>query len=41
MYWTFAQQLAHMTVNGAPAGAGDLFGSGTVERARRPASGGA
>jgi fumarylacetoacetase len=30
MYWTFAQQLAHMTVNGAPAGAGDLFGSGTV-----------
>lgn len=30
MYWTFAQQLAHMTVNGAPTGAGDLFGSGTV-----------
>ena len=30
MYWTFAQQLAHLTVNGAPAGAGDLFGSGTV-----------
>jgi fumarylacetoacetase len=30
MYWTFAQQLAHMTVNGAPAGAGDIFGSGTV-----------
>lgn len=30
MYWTFAQQLAHLTVNGAPVGAGDLFGSGTV-----------
>lgn len=30
MYWTFAQQLAHLTVNGAFTGAGDLFGSGTV-----------
>jgi fumarylacetoacetase len=30
MYWTFAQQLAHLSVNGAAAGAGDLFGSGTV-----------
>jgi fumarylacetoacetase len=30
MYWTFAQQLAHITVNGAFTGAGDLFGSGTV-----------
>jgi fumarylacetoacetase len=30
MYWTFAQQLAHLTINGAPVGAGDLFGSGTV-----------
>jgi fumarylacetoacetase len=30
MYWTFAQQLAHMTVNGASVRAGDLFGSGTV-----------
>lgn len=30
MYWTFAQQLAHLTVNGAVAGAGDIFGSGTV-----------
>jgi fumarylacetoacetase len=30
MYWTFAQQLAHVTVNGATTGAGDLFGSGTV-----------
>jgi len=30
MYWTFAQQLAHMTVNGAVARPGDLIGSGTV-----------
>jgi len=30
MYWTFAQQLAHITVNGATTRAGDLFGSGTV-----------
>ncbi|HET9601640.1 MAG TPA: fumarylacetoacetase [Acidimicrobiales bacterium] len=30
MYWTFAQQLAHMTVNGATTATGDLFGSGTV-----------
>jgi fumarylacetoacetase len=30
MYWTPAQQLAHMTVNGAAVSAGDLFASGTV-----------
>jgi fumarylacetoacetase len=30
MYWTAAQQLAHMTVNGASVRAGDLFASGTV-----------
>jgi fumarylacetoacetase len=30
MYWTGAQQLAHMTVNGASLRTGDLFGSGTV-----------
>jgi fumarylacetoacetase len=30
MYWTPAQQLAHMTVNGASVSAGDLFASGTV-----------
>ena len=30
MHWTFAQQLAHLTANGATTGAGDLFGSGTV-----------
>jgi fumarylacetoacetase len=30
MYWTPAQQLAHMTVNGATLRTGDLFASGTV-----------
>ncbi|MGW7008460.1 fumarylacetoacetase [Streptomyces sp. NPDC054933] len=30
MYWTAAQQLAHMTVNGAALRTGDLFASGTV-----------
>ncbi len=30
MYWTAAQQLAHMTVNGANVEPGDLFASGTV-----------
>jgi len=30
MYWTYAQMLAHMTVNGASLRAGDLFASGTV-----------
>ncbi len=30
MYWTFAQQLAHMTGNGATVRPGDLYASGTV-----------
>jgi fumarylacetoacetase len=30
MYWTPAQMLAHTTVNGAPTGTGDMYGSGTV-----------
>jgi fumarylacetoacetase len=30
MYWTPAQMLAHMTVNGASIRSGDLFASGTV-----------
>lgn len=30
MYWTFAQQLAHITGNGATIRPGDLYGSGTV-----------
>jgi fumarylacetoacetase len=33
MYWTFAQQLAHITVNGATTQPGDLFASGTVSGA--------
>ena len=35
MYWTFAQQLAHMTVNGATTRPGDLYGSGTVSGPER------
>lgn len=34
MYWTAAQQLAHLTVNGAPVRTGDLFASGTVSGPR-------
>ncbi|MFD6567296.1 fumarylacetoacetase [Micromonospora profundi] len=30
MYWTPAQQLAHLTVNGASVRTGDLYASGTV-----------
>ncbi|SFW79053.1 fumarylacetoacetase [Amycolatopsis australiensis] len=30
MYWSPAQMLAHLTVNGASSRTGDLFGSGTV-----------
>jgi fumarylacetoacetase len=30
LYWTFPQQLAHATVNGAVARPGDLFASGTI-----------
>jgi fumarylacetoacetase len=30
MYWSPAQMLAHMTVNGATLRDGDLFGSGTI-----------
>jgi fumarylacetoacetase len=30
MYWTAAQQLAHLTSNGASVRTGDLFASGTV-----------
>ncbi|WP_412540748.1 fumarylacetoacetase [Longispora sp. K20-0274] len=35
MYWTPAQQLAHMTVNGASVRTGDLFASGTVSGPQR------
>lgn len=30
LYWSAAQQLAHLTVNGAGVRAGDLFASGTI-----------
>jgi fumarylacetoacetase len=35
MYWSPAQMLAHMTVNGASARTGDLFGSGTISGPQR------
>jgi fumarylacetoacetase len=35
MYWTAAQQLAHLTSNGASVRSGDLYASGTVSGARR------
>jgi fumarylacetoacetase len=35
MYWTAAQQLAHLTINGASLRTGDLFASGTVSGAER------
>jgi fumarylacetoacetase len=35
MYWTPAQMLAHLTVNGASIRAGDLFASGTVSGPRQ------
>jgi fumarylacetoacetase len=34
MYWTAAQQLAHLTANGASLRTGDLFASGTVSGAQ-------
>jgi fumarylacetoacetase len=35
LYWTPAQQLAHMTVNGASLRTGDLYASGTVSGPQR------
>jgi fumarylacetoacetase len=35
MYWTPAQQLAHLTVNGAALRTGDLYASGTVSGSER------
>ncbi|MGH2919536.1 MAG: fumarylacetoacetate hydrolase family protein [Solirubrobacteraceae bacterium] len=34
LYWTPAQMLAHMTVNGASLTAGDLFATGTISGAQ-------
>jgi fumarylacetoacetase len=39
MYWTPAQQLAHLTVNGAPVRTGDLYASGTVSGPGRDQAG--
>jgi fumarylacetoacetase len=33
LYWSMAQQLAHLTVNGAGVRTGDLFASGTISGA--------
>ena len=35
MYWSPAQMLAHLTVNGASVRTGDLFASGTISGPRR------
>ena len=35
LYWSAAQQLAHLTVNGASVRTGDLFGSGTISGPER------
>ena len=39
MYWTMAQQLAHMTVNGSVVRPGDLYASGTVSGPERGSEG--
>jgi fumarylacetoacetase len=39
LYWTPAQQLAHLTVNGASLRTGDLFASGTVSGPERDQTG--
>jgi fumarylacetoacetase len=35
LYWSVAQQIAHLTVNGAAMRTGDLLGSGTISGAER------
>lgn len=39
VYWTWSQQVAHLTVNGATVGAGDLFATGTMSGADRSVAG--
>ena len=39
MYWTVAQQLAHLTANGAALRPGDLYASGTVSGPDRGSEG--
>ena len=35
LYWSVAQQLAHLTANGASVRTGDLIGSGTISGPER------
>jgi fumarylacetoacetase len=39
MYWSPAQMLAHLSVNGASLRSGDLFGSGTISGAAKGSRG--
>ncbi len=39
LYWSPAQMLAHLTVNGASLRPGDLFGSGTISGAAKQTRG--
>jgi len=39
MYWDAAQQLAHLTANGASVRVGDLYGSGTVSGSTEDSAG--
>jgi fumarylacetoacetase len=39
LYWTFPQQLAHATANGANMRPGDLYASGTISGPQRGAAG--
>jgi fumarylacetoacetase len=39
LYWTFAQQLAHLTSNGTAVRPGDLFATGTISGRQRHAFG--
>jgi fumarylacetoacetase len=39
LYWTFAQQLAHVVANGATARPGDLLGTGTISGPERASVG--
>jgi fumarylacetoacetase len=39
LYWSPAQMLAHLTVNGASVRTGDLFGSGTISGAAKDTRG--
>lgn len=40
LYWSMAQQFAHLTVNGAATRTGELFGTGTISEPRTNNAGG-